>query len=79
MPAVHNFKTIYGIEMKFGRVVENHKLVNLVQFNWQIASSLRHNNVTTVKILILTKTCRSKLKKFRDVSNCIKRHINNTN
>ena len=30
VPAVHNFKTIYGIEMKFGRVVENHKLVNLV-------------------------------------------------
>ena len=30
MPAVHNSKTIHGIEMKFGRVVDNHKLVNLV-------------------------------------------------
>ena len=30
MPAAHNSKTIHGIEMKFGRVVENHKLTNLV-------------------------------------------------
>ena len=31
MPAAHNPKTIDGIEMKFGRVVENHhKLINLV-------------------------------------------------
>ena len=29
-PAVHNSKTIYGIEMKFGREKENHKLINLV-------------------------------------------------
>ena len=27
VPAAHNFKTIHGIEMKFGRVVENHKLM----------------------------------------------------
>ena len=26
----HNSKTIHGIEMKFGRVVENHKHSNLV-------------------------------------------------
>ena len=30
MPAAHNSKTIDGIEMKFGGVVENHKLINLV-------------------------------------------------
>ena len=30
MPAAHNSKTIHGIEMKFGRVVENHKLINSV-------------------------------------------------
>ena len=30
VPAAHNSKTIHGIEMKFGRVVENHKLINLV-------------------------------------------------
>ena len=30
VPADHNSKAIHGIEMKFGRVVENHKLINLV-------------------------------------------------
>ena len=30
VPAAHNFKTIHGIAIKFGRVVENHKLINLV-------------------------------------------------
>ena len=30
MPAAHNSKTVHGIEMKFDRVVENHKLINLV-------------------------------------------------
>ena len=28
MPAAHNSKTIHGIKMKLGRVVENHKLIN---------------------------------------------------
>ena len=28
--AAHNSKTIHGIEMKFGRVLENHKLINVV-------------------------------------------------
>ena len=28
-PAAHNSKTIHGIEMNFGRVVENNKLINL--------------------------------------------------
>ena len=31
VPAAPNSKTIHGIEMKFGRVVENHKLTN-----WQL-------------------------------------------
>ena len=30
VPAAYNSKTIHGIEMKFGRVVESHKLINLV-------------------------------------------------
>ena len=30
MPAAYNSKTIHGIAMKFGRVVENHKAINLV-------------------------------------------------
>ena len=30
MPAAHNSKTIHGMEVKFGRVVESHKLINLV-------------------------------------------------
>ena len=51
MPAAHNSKTFHGIEMKFGRVVENHKLINLVSFNWQMTSSLCHNDVITVVIL----------------------------
>ena len=38
MPAAHNSKTSHGIEMKLGRVVENHKLKNLVSFNWQMTS-----------------------------------------
>ena len=30
VPAAHNSKTIHGIEVKFGRVVENHKQINLL-------------------------------------------------
>ena len=30
VPAAHNSQTIHFIEMKFGRVVENHKLINVV-------------------------------------------------
>ena len=51
MPISHNFKTIHGIEMKFGRVVEIHKLINSVQFNRQMTSSLHHNDVLIVEIL----------------------------
>ena len=42
---------IHDIEMKFGWVIENYKLINLVQFNWQMTSSLRHNDVIAVEIL----------------------------
>ena len=30
MPAAHNSKTINDNGMKFGEVIENHKLINLV-------------------------------------------------
>ena len=30
VPAAYNSKTLQGIEMKFGMVVENHNLINLV-------------------------------------------------
>ena len=30
VPTAHNSKTIHGIEMNFGRVVEKHKVINLV-------------------------------------------------
>ena len=33
MPAAPNSKTINDNDMKFGRVIENHKLINLVLFN----------------------------------------------
>ena len=79
VPAAHNSKTIHDIEMKFGRVVKNHKLINLVPFNMQVTSSLRHNDVITVKIFAFTKSCQSKLKKFRDVSDFRKRKINDKN
>ena len=38
MPAAHNSKAVRGIGMKFGRVVKNHKLINLVLLNWQMTS-----------------------------------------
>ena len=50
VPADYNSKTINGNGMKFGGVVENLKLINLVQFYWFVTSSLRHNNVITVNI-----------------------------
>ena len=50
MHAAHNSKTINDNGMKFGGVVKNHKLINLVYFNWLMTSSLRHNDVITAKI-----------------------------
>ena len=31
MPAAHNSKTMHGIEIQFGRVVENHKRCNFYE------------------------------------------------
>ena len=36
VPAARNSKTINDKEIKFGRVVENRKLINFVSFNWQM-------------------------------------------
>ena len=63
MPAAHNAKTIHDIKMKFDRVVENHKLINLVQFNWQMTSSLRHNDVITVETLDFYESLPIKIRK----------------
>ena len=63
MPAAHNSKTINDKEMKFGGVVKSHKLINLVQFNWHVLSSLRHNDVTTVEILSFDKNFANQITK----------------
>ena len=36
MPAARNSKTINDNEIKLNGVVENRKLINFVQFNWQM-------------------------------------------
>ena len=64
--------------MKLGGVVKDHKLIKLVGFNWQMTSSLRHNDVITVKILSFTKISPIKEEKFIDVSEFRKRQINGT-
>ena len=51
MPATNNSKTINDNEMKFGGVVKDHSLINLLWFSWRMTSSLRHNDVITAKIL----------------------------
>ena len=53
MTAAHNSKTI-NIMNGFSGVVENHKLINLGPFNCHMASSLRHDGVTTE---FLQKSC----------------------
>ena len=50
MPTFYKSKSIHGIEMAF-RVVDNHKLINLGPFNCHMASSLRHDGVTTEPFL----------------------------
>ena len=51
-----------------------------MQFNWQMTSALRHNDVITVEILDqFTKSCRSKLEQFKNVSDCKKRQIDDAN
>ena len=51
VPAAYNSKSINDNKMKLGGVVKDHWLINLMWFNWRITSSLRHNDVITVKIL----------------------------
>ena len=52
MPAACNSTTtINGIEMKFGLVVRNDEVINLLLLNWLMTSSFNHNGVITVKIL----------------------------
>ena len=76
MLAAHNSKTINNNAIKFGSVAENHKLINLVSFNWHKAS-LRNNDVITVKICkIFTKLSLIKVHKFRDVSVLKSRQMN---
>ena len=43
MPAAHNSKIIHGIEMKFGRVAENHKLT---LFHWDVVFKTSNNFIT---------------------------------
>ena len=65
VPAAHNSKTVHGIGIKFGRVVENRKLINLVQFNWQMTSLLCDTDVITVEILDFYKILPIKIRKVR--------------
>ena len=63
MPAAHNCKTINDNEMKFVGIVQDHKLINLVWFNWHTTSSLRHNDIITVKIFSFYKNFLSQSRK----------------
>ena len=51
MPAACNYKTIHGVEMKFGRILDNQKLIDLVFFIWQLTPILCHYDEITVEIL----------------------------
>ena len=63
MPTAHNSKTIYGTKMRFGMILENHKLIILVQFNCQRTSLLRHNDVINVETLHFYKNLPIKISK----------------
>ena len=63
LPAAHDSKTINDNGMKFGRVVENHKLITFVLSNWLMTSLLRHNYVITVKIFSFYKNLTNQNKK----------------
>ena len=63
VPAAYNSKTINDNEMKLGGVVKDHLLINLVWFNWRMTSSLRHNDVITVKIWSVYKNFTSQRRK----------------
>ena len=68
MTAAYNSKTIQDIEIKFGGIVENCKVINLVLLNWRVTSSLHHNDIITVKTFgfyeILLNKCRKNLVTF---------------
>ena len=55
VPAAYNSKTICENEIKFVGVVENHRLINLVLFNWLMTSSLRHNDIINVQVFSFRK------------------------
>ena len=55
VPAAYNSKTISENEIKFVGVVENHRLINLVLFNWLMTSSLRHNDIINVQVFSFRK------------------------
>ena len=61
VPAAHNSRTIHGIEIKFGRVVENCKVIN---FWSDLIGKLRHNDVTTVEILEFYEILSIKIRKI---------------
>ena len=63
MPAAYNCETINDNEMKFGGVVKDHSLINLVWFNCRMTLTLHHNDVTNVKILSYYKTFTSQRRK----------------
>ena len=52
VPIDHNSKSISD-EMKFGAVVENYRLINLVLFNCLMMPLLHHNEVINTKIFSL--------------------------
>ena len=62
VPAAYSSKAIDGL------AVEHNKPFNLVSFNWQMTSSLRHNDVITVEILDFYKILQIKIRKIRNVS-----------
>ena len=54
--AALNSKTINDNKIKFGGVVENHKLISLVSLNCHMTSSLRPNDVITQNLEFLKKS-----------------------
>ena len=75
----HISKAIHANEKKFGRVLEYHKRIDLVLFDWHVMSSSRHNDVITIGILDFYQILPIKIKMFRDVSDFQKRKTNDKN
>ena len=50
-----------------GLAAENHKLINLMQFNWHATLSIRHNDVITAKISGFYKILLIETEKFINV------------